>query len=82
MGALDDRRQTHINQDREVTLGKLHHYLPMDHAWTKVSVSRVIRAFMKVRIITEQLSTIVVFWPFDPAKNAIQGDAPEGSDTF
>ena len=22
------------------------------------------------------------FWPFDPAKNAIQGDAPEGSDTF
>ena len=24
----------------------------------------------------------VVFWPFDPAKNAIQGDAPEGSDTF
>ena len=25
---------------------------------------------------------IVMFWPFDPAKNAIQGDAPEGSDTF
>ena len=24
----------------------------------------------------------VIFWPFDPAKNAIQGDAPEGSDTF
>ena len=24
----------------------------------------------------------VVFWPFDPAKNAIQGDAPEGRDTF
>ena len=24
----------------------------------------------------------VVFWPFDPAKNAIQGDASEGSDTF
>ena len=24
----------------------------------------------------------VVFWPFDPDKNAIQGDAPEGSDTF
>ena len=24
----------------------------------------------------------VVFWPFDPAKKAIQGDAPEGSDTF
>ena len=24
----------------------------------------------------------VMFWPFDPAKNAIQGDAPEGSDTF
>ena len=24
----------------------------------------------------------VVFWPFDPAQNAIQGDAPEGSDTF
>ena len=23
-----------------------------------------------------------MFWPFDPAKNAIQGDAPEGSDTF
>ena len=21
-------------------------------------------------------------WPFDPAKNAIQGDALEGSDTF
>ena len=25
---------------------------------------------------------IVMFWPFDPAKNAIQGDAPEGSDIF
>ena len=25
---------------------------------------------------------IVMFWPVDPAKNAIQGDAPEGSDTF
>ena len=24
----------------------------------------------------------VMFWPFDQAKNAIQGDAPEGSDTF
>ena len=24
----------------------------------------------------------VMFWPFDPAKNAIQGYAPEGSDTF
>ena len=24
----------------------------------------------------------VMFWPFDPAKNAIRGDAPEGSDTF
>ena len=24
----------------------------------------------------------VMFWLFDPAKNAIQGDAPEGSDTF
>ena len=24
----------------------------------------------------------VMFWPFDPAKNAIQGDAQEGSDTF
>ena len=22
-----------------------------------------------------------MFWPFDPAKNAIQGGAPEGSDT-
>ena len=29
-----------------------------------------------------QTSSIVMFWPFDPAKNAIQGDAPEGSDTF
>ena len=27
-------------------------------------------------------TTNVVFWPFDPAKDAIQGDAPEGSDTF
>ena len=25
---------------------------------------------------------IVMFWAFDPAKNAIQGDAPEGGDTF
>ena len=24
----------------------------------------------------------VMFWPVNPAKNAIQGDAPEGSDTF
>ena len=24
----------------------------------------------------------VMFWPFDLAKNAIQGDAPEGGDTF
>ena len=28
------------------------------------------------------LFTFVMFWTFDPAKNAIQGDAPEGSDTF
>ena len=27
-------------------------------------------------------TAIVIFWPFDPAQNAIQGDAPEGSDTF
>ena len=27
-------------------------------------------------------TAIVMFWPFDPAKNAIQGDAPDGSDTF
>ena len=25
---------------------------------------------------------IVIFWLFDPAQNAIQGDAPEGSDTL
>ena len=24
----------------------------------------------------------VIFWPFDPAQNAVQGDALEGSDTF
>ena len=24
----------------------------------------------------------VIFWPFDPTQNAIQGDAPEESDTF
>ena len=24
----------------------------------------------------------VMFWPFDPAKNVIQGDAPKGGDTF
>ena len=28
------------------------------------------------------LGFIVMFWLFDPAKNAIQGDAPEASDTF
>ena len=28
------------------------------------------------------ISPFVMFWPADPAKNAIQGDAPEGSDTF
>ena len=27
-------------------------------------------------------AVFVVFWPFDPTQNAIQGDAPEGSDTF
>ena len=32
--------------------------------------------------IVKIYNTIVVFWPFDPGKNAIQGDAPEGSDTF
>ena len=30
----------------------------------------------------EEASAADMFWPFDPAKNAIQGDAPEGSDTF
>ena len=30
----------------------------------------------------QRLKNSVMFWPFDPAKNAIQGDAPEGSDTF
>ena len=33
-------------------------------------------------ISTRRPDLIVVFWPFDPAQNAIQGDAPEGSDTF
>ena len=28
------------------------------------------------------LRIYVMFWPFDPAKNAIQGDTPEGSETF
>lgn len=31
MGALDDRRRTHIHQDREAALGELRHDLPMDH---------------------------------------------------
>ena len=29
-----------------------------------------------------KLYDYVMFWRFDPAKNAIQGDAPEGSDTL
>ena len=29
-----------------------------------------------------ETETIGKFWPFDPAKNAIQGGAPEGGDTF
>ena len=33
-------------------------------------------------IDTRLTKACVMFWPFDPAKNAIQGDAPEGSDTF
>ena len=32
--------------------------------------------------LNSTIRTDVMFWPFDPAKNAIQGDAPEGSDTF
>ena len=29
-----------------------------------------------------RMGTFVMFWPGDLAKNAIQVDAPEGSDTF
>ena len=32
-------------------------------------------------IICLDYSLSVMFWPFDPAKNVIQGGAPEGSDT-
>lgn len=31
MVALEDRRQTHIHKDKEATLGKFRHYLPMGH---------------------------------------------------
>ena len=33
-------------------------------------------------LIKKEPSSRVMFWPVDPDKNAIQGDAPEGSDTF
>ena len=33
-------------------------------------------------VATDKAFSIVMFSPFDPAKNAIQGDAPEGRDTF
>ena len=49
----------------------------------------VFTELLKVRIkhkgwyvIKQRNQPSVMFWPFDPAKNAIQGDAPEGSDTF
>ena len=32
--------------------------------------------------IKKSFLNYVVFWPFNLAQNAIQGDAPEGSDTF
>ena len=38
--------------------------------------------YMAIQYTRQRTDTGVVFWPFDPAKNAIQGDAPEGSDTF
>ena len=43
-----------------------------------IFVSRVLMSFS----VDETLLPSVIFWPFDPAKNAIQSDAPEGSDTF
>ena len=35
----------------------------------------------RLRLKDLELTTIM-FWPVDPAKNAIQGDAPEVSDTL
>ena len=39
-------------------------------------------SFVKIGQNTKKSPSNVVFWPFDSAQNAIQGDAPEGSDTF
>ena len=37
----------------------------------------------ELKVINELfLNNGAIFWPFDPVKNAIQGDPPEGSDTF
>ena len=42
-----------------------------------------VKIMIKIKIIvTLYFITNVMFWPFDPAKNAIQGDASERSNTF
>ena len=48
-------------------------------------IFNLISHFIKLKntsIVSYDSKTTVMFWPFDPAKNAIQGDAPEGGDTF
>ena len=44
-----------------------------------VSTSGMSMVIFQKKVI---LTKLVMFWPFDPAKNAIHGDAPEGGDTF
>ena len=38
--------------------------------------------YIYIYIYKERERECVMFWPVDPAKNAIQGNAPEGGDTF
>ena len=45
-----------------------------------ISINNICKEENKNKL-TFAILLIVMFWPFDPAKNAIQGGAPEGSDT-
>ena len=50
--------------------------------WLQVLLFNIDHYIEYYSFICTLFNVCVVFWPFDLAKNAIQGDAPEGSDTF
>ena len=54
----------------------------IDQSWLAKGLGLLCWGFKGVQEEITSEVAIVMFWPVGPAKNAIQGNAPEGGDTF